>query len=260
MKPMSKPTDLGANRTGLAAHPKHGEQLIEGARQGVPAASFDLRPLESVRLAYEHEAGPVGTMPIPTSAKAAINAAGRALQGEKVSVLIDQMAARLAFERTGTRLYEALLTKFHAAEQRRGGPILAELQQIRDDELAHAALLVEGLERLGADPTAMTPAADVGAVASEGILKVLLDARTTFSQSLEAILVAELADNEAWSLLGNLAEKLGEEELATRFRDALWEEQDHLERVRAWLQSSVEGDAGVADEGPDAPAPARASP
>jgi ferritin-like protein len=188
-----------------------------------------------------------------------VKTVGKALMGEKATVLLDLMAARLAFERTGTRLYEALLTKLQAAGAHPGGPSQTDLEQIRDEELAHAALLAECLQRLGGDPTAMTPGADVTAVASEGILKVVVDARTTLTQSLEAILIAELADNDGWTMLVNLAEKMGQDEMATEFREALVEEEDHLDHVRTWLQSSLEGQAGVAGEGPAAtppPAPA----
>jgi rubrerythrin len=57
-----------------------------------------------------------------------------------------------------------------------------------------------------------------------------------------------------------LAEKMGQDELAARFREALVDEEDHLERVRLWLQSSLEGQAGVADKGSGAPPPAAPTP
>jgi ferritin-like protein len=255
MKPTTNPTDLGANRTGIASSPKDGDKLIEGARQGVPRASFTPASLEAERLSYNDDAEPVGTVPPPASIKGAVKAVGKALVGEKATVLIDQMAGRLAFERTGTRLYEALLTKLQAAGEHPGGPTRTDLEEIRDEELAHAALLADGLVRLGADPTSMTPAADVTAVASEGVLKVVVDARTTLTQSLEAILIAELTDNDAWTMLVNLADKMGQDELAAEFREALLQEEDHLDRVRTWLQDSLEGQAGVAGKAPAATPP-----
>jgi rubrerythrin len=256
MKPTTKPTDIGANRTGVASSPVSAKKLVEAARQAAPVATFELQALEVIRLAYDEEAEPVGTVPPPATLKGAVKATVKALTGEKATVLIDQMGGRLAFERTGTRLYEALLTKLQAADVHPGGPSLEELQEIRDEELAHVALLASGLERLGADPTAMTPCADVAAVASEGVLKVLVDARTTLTQSLEAILTAELTDNDAWSMLVTLAQKMGQDELAAEFREALLEEEEHLALVRTWLQSSLEGQAGVSDKAPAAPSPA----
>jgi len=65
-------------------------------------------------------------------------------------------------------------------------------------------------------------------------------------QSLEAILLAELADNECWETLTGLARLAGQEELAEQCEEALVTEQEHLEKVRSWLaagqgRSEVEG-------------------
>jgi hypothetical protein len=48
---------------------------------------------------------------------------------------------------------------------------------------------------------------------------------------------------DAWSLLAQLADDGGEEELARQFRDALLEENHHLQDVRRWCQESVRGQA-----------------
>jgi hypothetical protein len=63
--------------------------------------------------------------------------------------------ARLAFERSGVRLYNLLIQK-HASRKPEGPPEETELQHIRDEELDH---MLEGwLLELGADPTMITPA------------------------------------------------------------------------------------------------------
>jgi hypothetical protein len=51
---------------------------------------------------------------------------------------------------------------------------LKKLERICKEELEHFHMLWECLETLGADPTVQTPSADVAAVASQGIPKVLL--------------------------------------------------------------------------------------
>jgi len=91
---------------------------------------------------------------------------------------------------------------------------------------------------LGADPTVMSPSADLQATLSRGIVETLVDARTNFVQGLEAILVAELADNDCWTALVELAEIAGEDELATRFREAEMHEREHLLLVRSWLAAA----------------------
>jgi hypothetical protein len=154
-----KPSDVGTNRTGISTSPTESEKSLEGARAGSPPPEVEPVALEASRLEYSRRADPVGTMPPPASLKGAVKAATKRLQGKHPMVFLDLLGERLAFERTGTRLYEALLVKCRAADPRRDGPNRADLERIRDDELAHFALLARALETLGADPTAMTPSA-----------------------------------------------------------------------------------------------------
>lgn len=239
-----KPTDMGMNRTGLGMSPIEGKKTVEGAQQGTLNRSFDVSALEAVRVAISSTAEPVGTMPPPASLKGVAKAGMQAVKGNNPNVFLDLVADRLAFERTGVRLYEALMAK-HAAGDHPRGPTRAELEQIRDEELLHAGMLTQALERLGADPTALTPSADICAIASSGVMKVLTDPRSTLTHALHAIHIAELTDNDAWAMLADLAERLGHEELAAGFRQALADEELHLQKVRAWLYAAVNEQAGV---------------
>lgn len=247
-----KPTDVTlANRTGIKASPIDSKKTIEGAVLGTPdeMASTDTFELHSMRLIYSQEAAPVGTMPVPASVKGVAKAAVKAMKGEHASVFLDQLAARLAFERTGTRIYDALLVKYAAASVHEGGPTLDELVHIRDEELAHARLVKNALEQLGADPTSVTPAADIQAVASGGIVQVVSDPRTTLTQALEAVLIAELADVDSWHLLIEMATALGHDDLAEQFRGAHQNELQHLADVRRWVSAALLGQAGVSGAG-----------
>jgi rubrerythrin len=241
---MKKPTDMGRNRTGVAASPVDAKQLVEGAADGVPTALIS-EGLSRVRAEIAADAEPVGTMPPPTSIKGVAKTMTEALKGQKATVLLDQIAERLAFERTGTRLYEALISKLAGADPHPGGPTEADLEQIRDEELAHFQLLKSAIESLGGDPTAVTPSADLVGVASSGLIQVLGDPRTTLNEGLKAILIAELADNEGWQNLIELASGLGQEEMANRFQTAADDEEDHLARVRTWVATGVQGEAGL---------------
>lgn len=124
-----------------------------------------------------------------------------------------------AFERTGTRLYDAFIAKCRT--QKPGAIEDAELVRIRNEEAKHFALVGECIEFLGGDPTAQTPCADVAGVASAGLMQVLTDPKTTVAQSLDALLIAELTDNAAWEDLIALARKLGHEDMAAQFEQAL---------------------------------------
>jgi rubrerythrin len=175
-------------------------------------------------------------------------------------VFLDLLGERLAFERTGTRIYEALMAKLEAADPHPAGPTRADLEEIRDEELEHFALLKQAIETLGADPTAMTPSADVIAVASHGLVEVVSDPRVTLTESLKAVLAAELVDNDSWLMLVDVAEGVGQDDLAQEFRRALAEEEDHLARVRTWLNEAVLGEAGIELEEGDGHAPSLPGP
>jgi hypothetical protein len=111
------------------------------------------------------------------------------------------------------------------------------------DELGHFHLLVEVLQALGSDPTAVTPSAEVHDVISQGLRAVLADPRMNLRQSLEAMLVAELEDNDAWQNLVRLAAGYHENALAERFQQCLAQERGHLARVRTWLAAGLSVDA-----------------
>jgi len=241
----TKPTDVGTNRTGVATSPLNSKDVASTARKAPTAARFEMDELVAARLAYSKEAPPVGTMPPPASLKGAAKAAVKAVQGKHSIVFLDLLGERLAFERTGVRLYDALLIKLEASEHHAGGPTREQVESIRDDELSHFALVKQAIENLGGDPTVMTPSADVAAVASKGLCAVLSDPRVTLTEALKAILIAELADNDAWTTLADLAERMDLEDLAAEFRNALAVEEEHLTRVRGWVATSVETMAGL---------------
>lgn len=71
------------------------------------------------------------------------------------------------------------------------------------------------------------------------------DPRTTLTQCLDTLLVAELADNDGWKVPIAMAEALGMDELARRFTDALVEEDQHLSMVRRRIAERLEGQLGA---------------
>jgi demethoxyubiquinone hydroxylase (CLK1/Coq7/Cat5 family) len=120
-----------------------------------------------------------------------------------------------------------------------------QLQQFRAEEAAHIGWCWDALRQLGADPTVVTPMADTNAVASIGLMQLITDPRTTIAQSLHAIHVAELADNDGWRLLIKLAREMGQDEMAGRFQAALEEEDRHLASLRTWMEEICLNEAGV---------------
>jgi rubrerythrin len=231
--------EMGTNRTGIALSPIDGPLAIEGATQDVVPPPGDASALDVVRQDQARAAEPIGSLPPPATVKGAVKTAVSALQGEKANVLIDKIAERLGFERGGTRLYQLLVSKSEVYNSWKGGPTRARLLEIQSEELRHTELLRDALLSLGADPTSLTPSADIASNLAVGIRQVMADPRTNLLQCLEAALVAELSDNACWENLVELARELGQDKLAAQFDAALQNEQEHLVSVKTWVRNGL---------------------
>jgi rubrerythrin len=238
---MRDSTRLGTNRTGLKTSPLQSKRLLETV-SGESVMS-DGEALDEVRLNYIEEAEPVGSVPPPATIKGVAKAGMTRFKGERPQVLIDKLAERLAFERGGTRLYDALLSKARAHGDELGNVSVDAFERIRNQEAAHFQLLQECLENLGADPTAQTPSADLVGVETLGLLQAITDPRTTMADSLHAAMIAELTDGAGWEVLIALADGFGHEDMVTRFREALQHEAEHLATVRSCYESLILGES-----------------
>jgi rubrerythrin len=234
---MSQSTTLGTNRTGIAAASQRSQEMLTGMDEFPPTSQGSAHDIAQVRIAYAQLAEPLGSVPPPANLKGTVQTTVKAVMGEKPMLFMDKLGERLAFERTGTRLYEALVSKYDAFGSFAGGPSREDLEHVRQEEYRHFTMLQSAIEQLGGDPTAVTPSANLHATAAHGINQVIVDPRTTLLQSLEAILVAELADNACWEALVELAQGAGEDKLVQQFEQARMTEQEHLEKVQAWLAS-----------------------
>lgn len=215
------------NQSGMQTAPDAGEAMLENTKLTKPRKG-DERDLAKIRMEYAKDADPVGTIPEPVPPGIA-------------GMLMDKLGERLAFERSGTRLYDALLVKCAADASKM---IAAkEIQHIRDEEAMHFALLGAAIQSLGGDPTAQTPSADVAGVEGAGLMQVLNDPKTTLAQALHAILVAEMTDNAAWDELIELTSQVGNDDLVARFAKAREHEKEHLEKVHDWYREALRAGA-----------------
>lgn len=218
---MENRTEIGTNHSGMQGSPD-ADDMLENIELTKPRRG-DERAMARIRAEYGEAADPVGTLPDP--------------QEGALAVLMDKLGERLAFERSGTRLYDALLVKCGTL----GGAIPAKgVQHIRDEEATHFALLGAAIQSLGGDPTQQTPCADVAGVEGMGLMQVLTDPKTTLAQALHAILVAELTDNAGWEELITLTEQAGNDDLVKRFAKARDEEREHLEKVQRWYKEATQ--------------------
>jgi rubrerythrin len=203
-------------------HPELLEEMVAGTREFGPTSHGGPELIANLRIRYAKEADPLATMPPAPDVEA------------RYLPLLDKLGARLQFERTGVRLYEALISKLDAYGGFEGGPSRADLERIRDEEKQHLQLVHTLIRRIGGDPTAMTPSANLQAIASRGVMDVLVDPRTTFRECLETIVIAELADHESWRALVRQASKL-DPNMSLEIARAEETEDQHLEKLRAWL-------------------------
>jgi bacterioferritin (cytochrome b1) len=238
---MKDPTSLGHNRTGLQVSPLHGELLTETAQREIDRTLIDSPEstlIAEMRRDYVNDAESLGSIPPPATMKGMAKSGAGAMTNKRLHVFVDKMAERLAYERGGTRLYDAALVKAIALAE--GTPVNIErMKEIRAQEAEHANLLSNAIESVGADPTAQTPCADLVGVQAMGLMQSITDPRTSLVQTLSSLLAAELIDVASWELLGRLARDMGQDALGDRFEDALAHETQHLDTISRWYEAMV---------------------
>lgn len=224
----------GENRTSLGAKKKDMEQMEAATKEFPPSSKGDGdENVGRVRQAYGKQTAGLGHVPPPIGKLKGLK---EKLKSDGLAVaLMDKIGARIAFERTGARLWHAVVDKYDTLGGFDGGPSRDELLHIQSEEEEHFHMLTEVMRELGGDPAAVTPSADVEAVTGKGVLDIVADPRTTLLQALESITVAELADHESWDNLLTLTKMTKHDDLVTRFEAAIANEDDHLRKVRAWV-------------------------
>lgn len=235
---MTKAAKLGHNMTGAQMSPDATQNMLDYTQRRPADVPGSAAELKQAREQMNREEGRIGSVPVPGSAKGMLKSTFDKMLGNEPELLVDKLGERLAYERTGVRLYEALIAKAQSSDGT-GNELVPTLQQIRNDEQAHMFLLINALETLGADPTAMTPGADVVGVIGSGPLKVVTDPRTSMAEALNAMLAIELADNAGWELLIKLAEQSGHPKIARTFDGALLEEERHVNTIRSLLMREL---------------------
>lgn len=234
---MEESTQLGMNRTGADMSPLQSKAMIKG-QSLFKVGAIDPSGMAAIRSSYVKLKQPVGSVPLPGTFKGVLKSGKEKLTGHNPEVLINKLGERLAFERSGVPLYDALIMKVEADKADEGKEIVSLdlLRRFREEENEHFLMVKEVIESIGADPTSQTPDADVAGLAALGIQKVMTEPRTSLSQCLEALLTAEMTDNGAWELLVDLCEEMGLADTSARFRQALAQEEVHLEHIKRWVR------------------------
>ena len=250
---------LGMNRTGIQMSPVDSRAMQDVKQTLAGVGTGDESAMADMRTDYIINADALGSVPLPGTFTGAFNIGVHMLKGDSPQILLDKLGERLAFERTGTRLYDALITKCDVMLDGNISMTIADLEQIRADEARHFLLIAEAIESLGGDPTSQTPSADLVGVESMGLVQVLNDPRTSIAQSLHAIVTAELCDKAGWETLIALADEHDLVEMVDDFTHALNQEREHLALVQTWYEEAIgltygdveiDGDRPASDPGP----------
>ena len=227
---------MGMNRTGIQMSPIDSKAMQDAA---VGTDGGDESALADMRNDYIANADALGSVPLPGTLGGAMNVGMQILKGDSPHILLDKLGERLAFERTGTRLYDALITKCEVMLEGDISMTIDDLEQIRADEARHFMLVSDAIASLGGDPTSQTPSADLAGVESMGLVQVLNDPRTSIAQSLHAIVTAELCDKAGWETLVALADEHDLTDMVDDFTNALNQEREHLALVQTWYEEAI---------------------
>ena len=239
---MREQVSTGMNRTGVQMSPFNSAELERDIQSLMPPASGDPAEIARVRNDYIADADALGSVPPPGTVKGMVATGAAALMGREPQLLMDKLGERLAFERSGARLYDALIDKVDALERSGTATVpLPILIQIREEEAQHFALVARAIQSLGGDPTVQTPCADLAGIEAGGLLQAVSDPRTTVAQALHAVLIAEMTDNNGWELLIALAHEQQHDEMVADFTKALSNEHDHLRFIQEAFETSMFG-------------------
>lgn len=230
---------MGMNRTGIQMSPLDSKAMQELEPTVISTDGVGETALAELRTDYIANADSLGSVPLPGTLSGAVTVGMSMLKGESPQILLDKLGERLAFERTGTRLYDALITKCGVMLSGEISMTIEDLEQIRADEARHFLMVTDAIESLGGDPTSQTPSADLVGVESMGLVQVLNDPRTSIAQSLHAIVTAELSDKAGWETLVALADEHGLADMVDNFTQALNEEREHLALTQTWYEEAI---------------------
>ncbi len=247
---MAQTEHVGMNKTGIQMSPIDSKAMQDIDPQ-LTGDEGDESALADMRADYIANADALGSIPLPGTMTGAVSMGIQMLKGNSPQILIDKLGERLAFERTGTRLYDALITKCEVLLDGDISMTLEDLEHIRADEARHFMLIKHAIESLGGDPTCQTPSADLVGVESMGLIQVLNDPRTSVAQSLHAIVTAELSDKAGWETLLALADEHGLSDMVNDFTIALNQEREHLALVQTWYEEALGLTYGDVDIGDD---------
>jgi len=235
---MATAAKVGSNFTGVQMSPKDTKRLLDAVNEIHPDVPGDERGMLVERTERAAEADRIGSVPVPGSAKGMLKTGFDMMRGKSPEVFLDKLGERLAYERNGVRLYEAMIAKVKALDTP-DTALVDTLMHIRNEEHEHMMLVHQAIETLGADPDRADPLRRCRRGHVPGNRQRADDPRTNVDQCLNALLTVELTDNAAWELLIELAQAAGHPNIADSFTKAKTQEDDHLVKIKTLMRRDL---------------------
>src|SRR5690606_10474114 len=130
-------TKMGSNKTGIDMSPILSKKMIEDSKNLQLEGEDEYTNVAFLEPLYMANDDPLGSVPVPGTVKGMVKSAGKMLTGHHPEVFLNKLGERLAFERSGVRIYEQLILKceHQAANSLDGLKLpLEQLQEFRDQE------------------------------------------------------------------------------------------------------------------------------
>jgi hypothetical protein len=103
------------------------------------------------------------------------------------------------------------------------------------EEMAQFKMLSDMISTLDGDPTALTPEADFILRSVSAWPQLIQDQKTTFSQTIQIMLMAKLIDQTSYETVIELAEANEKASLAVKLQLALDETIHQIAKYKNWL-------------------------
>lgn len=169
--------------------------------------------------------------------------------------VIDLLCERLAFERSGIRLYDRIVAAMQGSADSELHSLQATMEEHRAEEKEHEQWLEAQVRALGGDASAQTEGSRLVSREAAGIEEVATNDAADLQHLMHALLAAEAVDNAGWELLVELAEDVNDRDARREFTRRLHHEREHLAFVRHVMERlavrSIFGDRGAQERALD---------
>jgi bacterioferritin (cytochrome b1) len=167
----------------------------------------------------------------------------------------DLLCERLAFERSGIRLYDRIIAAMQASSDPELHSLQSTMEEHRAEEKEHEEWLEAQVRALGGDAGAACDGARLAAREAAGLEEIAANDANDLPHLIHALLAAESVDNSGWELLVELAEDVNDREARREFTRRLHHEREHLAFVRHLMERmavrTVFGDRGAQERALD---------